>query len=99
RAGSPARVEILALGESKPSQGLFVDIRQHPELARLNERKYRLVAPYDYFRPGKNQLSELLDASGMTLAPREEFVGFARALGQRIASDATLKEWLNKRQR
>jgi hypothetical protein len=95
RKGSNAQVQVLSLAEGNPGQGGFVDISRSEELQRLNDRKYFLVSPYDYFRPGKEKITEVLDQKGTPLARSKAYVTFKTNLLQRMNGDTGLAEALS----
>jgi hypothetical protein len=81
---------VLALAEGNPGQGSFVDISRADELKLLNDRKYYLVSPYDFFRPGKEKISEVLDGKGTPLPRSKAYVTFKSNLMQRMNGDPSL---------
>ena len=95
RKGSSAQVQVLSLAEGNPGQGGFVNISQSSELQLLNDRKYFLVSPYDYFRPGKEKISEVLNEKGTPLPRSKAYATFKGSLMQRMSGDPGLAEALS----
>ena len=92
RKGSSAQVSTVSLGEARPAQGGFVNVSQSEELKSLGDRKYHQVAPYSYFRPGKQDVTTLVGPRGKPVPRSQAYGRFKTALGQRMKGDAVLDQ-------
>jgi hypothetical protein len=93
--GATTKVSSVALSDQKPAAGVeHLDTATSKELRELNSPRYLLVAPYGYFRPGKNALTEIVASNGTPTARSGAFETFKTAMRSRMAQDHILSQRL-----